>query len=319
MLVVLLEVFSTMPEASVTEYELVETPAEAPITVIASFFTAQDKIQSPIGLMIINKTDHLVVIDWDRCALILPDGRSERVIHVGVRYLEKAAPQAPTPIPPSAEVEEAIWPSNFIRWRSGYGNTSGGWEEDPIRVSPGDVIKLYLTWETGGQGASGSWAYKYTPSLFMYLDSEDATVKHGATSTATVNVVRRAGFTDAVLLAAEGVPTGVQVEIHPNPALGDRSTLTIAADRTATPGRYPIRVRGTSGSLVTHTTNLLTLTVQRADVGEDTPPSAEAAPTEGGPLGDRSIRAPGPAYPPSWLWILLLLFLGTGLAVALGR
>ena len=152
--------------------QLIEEPVGAPIQVRAVFAIEGWKITG-IELVIINKTKDPVVIDWDRCALILPPSRAERIIHTGVRFLEKAKPQAPTMVPPFTEVREAIWPANYIRWvKSWLANYIrwvkswlGGsyWSKDPIEIKAGDLVRICLTWEVNQEKASGIWGYKFTP------------------------------------------------------------------------------------------------------------------------------------------------------------
>ncbi len=188
-----------------------------------------------------------------------------------------------------------------------YSTVSGGWEEDPIRVRGEDIVTLYLVWETGGQRASGSWAYKYSPSLSMFFDSEDITVKQGTSGIVTVSVFRKAESAGAVLLEVEGLPWRVRAEISPNPASGDRSTLTIVVDSTAALGSYPIRVRGASGDLVTYTENLLTLTIAKADQAQGEVPD------------QRPANAAGATVAFLMAWIPFMLLLGICLVVGLGR
>ena len=53
------------------------------------------KIRS-LRISVKNTADQLVSILWDECTLVLPDNTSERIIHTGVRYSERAQLQAPT-------------------------------------------------------------------------------------------------------------------------------------------------------------------------------------------------------------------------------
>ena len=96
-----------------------------------------------------------VTIHWDSCSLVFPGGRSERIIHTGVRYVESAKPQAETTIPPGAYIEEAIWPANMSTY---YKIT--GWTHDPIRIpSEGTQIKLYVSWTDKTGKHEGPWTW----------------------------------------------------------------------------------------------------------------------------------------------------------------
>jgi hypothetical protein len=140
--------------------ELIEEPVGAPLKLSIAPIIKGSKI-THMELVLTNNTGGPVVIDWDRCALILPPARAERVIHTGVRYLEKAGLQAPTIIPPFTEVQEAIWPANYIHW------VGSDWREEPIEIATGDVIRIYLTWEVDGQKAGGAWAYRFSSATSL--------------------------------------------------------------------------------------------------------------------------------------------------------
>jgi len=98
-----------------------------------------------------------VTIHWDSCSLVFPGGRSERIIHTGVRYVESAKPQAETTIPPGAYIEEAIWPANI---------------HDPIRIpSEGTQIKLYVSWtdKTGKHEGLWTWNVERSGKVFWTI------------------------------------------------------------------------------------------------------------------------------------------------------
>ena len=103
-----------------------------------------------------NPTDLVVSILWDESAMVLPDGTSARVIHTGVRIINKAAPQAPTAIAPHSRTTEAIWPSSYV-------SDSGSLQHIPI--TPNCTIRLYLTLQDQLGKHTEDWAWFFTKNV----------------------------------------------------------------------------------------------------------------------------------------------------------
>jgi len=76
--------------------------------------------ETQIGFDIQNKTDNGIKINWDELAFISPNGKSERVIHNGVRLIERNSPQAPTIIPPKSRISDILIPSDNIAFTGDY-------------------------------------------------------------------------------------------------------------------------------------------------------------------------------------------------------
>ena len=71
----------------------------------------------------------------------------------------------------------------------------------------------------------------------------------GGTVEQTVSVPRGGGHTAPVTLSATGVPAGVVAEFTPAVVTGTTSTIRLTAPPEATPGNYPITVRGQAAGL----------------------------------------------------------------------
>jgi hypothetical protein len=82
-----------------------------------------------IGMVLQNKTQSPIKIDWNNISYVDTSGLAHGVIHTGVRYIERDRPQVPSVIPPAAMIEDAIVPSDHISYTSG---TSGGWSSRPL-------------------------------------------------------------------------------------------------------------------------------------------------------------------------------------------
>lgn len=99
-----------------------------------------------------------------------------------------------------------------------------------------------------------------TPSFTLAVAPTTLSLAQSGTSTATVTLTRGGGFTGAVALTAENLPTGVNAAFNPASVTGTTSTLTLTATGTATLGAANITVRGT-GTGVTAQTGTIALTV----------------------------------------------------------
>ena len=90
-----------------------------------------------IGFHLQNKTEDPITIDWNKVSYVDVSGESHRVIHAGVRYLERDRPQAPTIVPPTARVEDDIIPVDYV-----ISSEEGGWDRLPFfkRMSAAAVL-----------------------------------------------------------------------------------------------------------------------------------------------------------------------------------
>ena len=91
-----------------------------------------------INLHILNKTDNAIKINWDNMAYVSPTGKSMRVIHSGVRLIDRNAPQAPTVLAPKARISDIITPSEHIYFIRGQ---YGGWQY--LDLFPGKDKKAF--------------------------------------------------------------------------------------------------------------------------------------------------------------------------------
>ena len=77
-----------------------------------------------------NKTDYSLKIVWDECVYVDINGASHRVIHSGVRYIDRNNPQAPSIIASKSNLTDMIYPSDYVEWGSGYYGSE--WKERPL-------------------------------------------------------------------------------------------------------------------------------------------------------------------------------------------
>lgn len=72
--------------------------------------------KNQINYEIINKTDSGIKINWDDLSFVSPSGRASRIIHSGVRLIDRNSTQAPTTIPPGSRISDEVIPSENIQF-----------------------------------------------------------------------------------------------------------------------------------------------------------------------------------------------------------
>ncbi len=80
-----------------------------------------------VSFALTNKTDHSIKIIWDEAAFVGVNGISSRVMHSGVKYIDRSNPQPPTVVVRKGTISDLIVPTDNI-----YYNTYSGWETAPL-------------------------------------------------------------------------------------------------------------------------------------------------------------------------------------------
>lgn len=95
-----------------------------------------------INFLIKNKTNETLKIIWDD-AVIVQNGRSKRIIHSGVNYINRGNPQPPTVIPANTSIEDLALPTENVYFVDGYGT----WQEKdlfPVKIHKSELIQAIL-------------------------------------------------------------------------------------------------------------------------------------------------------------------------------
>ena len=82
---------------------------------ILANFNVGDK---QISFTIKNKTDNVLKIIWDEAAIV-QFGTSHKVMHSGVKYIDRNSSQPPTAIPPQASIDDIVLPADNVYYREG--------------------------------------------------------------------------------------------------------------------------------------------------------------------------------------------------------
>jgi len=131
--------------------------------VIVGFMIEKTKI----NFIIENKTDSGIKINWDEFSMIYPSGTSSRVIHNGIKVVDRNSPQALTTIPPNAKVSDILIPSENIYYAS---VESGGWNyhslfegDNPLTWND-RVFSVYFPLEIKGSKKEYTFKFKINVS-----------------------------------------------------------------------------------------------------------------------------------------------------------
>lgn len=80
---------------------------------------------SDINFTLTNKTNHSIKIIWDEAAFVDEEGHSHRIIHSGVKFIDKNNPQPPSVIVRNATISDLILSADNIHYAE-------GWRKEPI-------------------------------------------------------------------------------------------------------------------------------------------------------------------------------------------
>ncbi len=76
-----------------------------------------------------NKSDHTIKINWDDISYVDINGNVGRVMHSGVKYIDRNISQPATSIPKRASITDLLMPTENVYYVSGQ---YGGWRESPL-------------------------------------------------------------------------------------------------------------------------------------------------------------------------------------------
>ena len=84
--------------------------------------------KSQFNFWLKNKTNHSIRIPWDDIVFINPGGRSMRVIHSGIRYIDRNKEQAPSIVAKNSVLDDILVPADYIYYLDDGGSGLGGWK-----------------------------------------------------------------------------------------------------------------------------------------------------------------------------------------------
>jgi hypothetical protein len=123
-----------------------------------------------------------------------------------------------------------------------------------IKATSGNLSDSANVKLTVSKGQAADFAITASPASQQVLQGDQTAY--------TVSISSVSGFASPVSLSVSGIPSGVSATASPNPVTpGTNSTLTAAANSSASTGNYTLTITGTSGSLV-HTTQVSLAVIQ---------------------------------------------------------
>ncbi len=81
------------------------------------------------NFLLTNKSDYTIKINWDDISYVDLNGTVGRVMHSGVKYIDRNNSQPSTSIPKKANISDILIPTNNVYFASGQ---YGGWREQPL-------------------------------------------------------------------------------------------------------------------------------------------------------------------------------------------
>lgn len=128
------------------------------------------------GFTVRNKTEEPLKINWNEAAYVDPDRQSHKIMHSGVRFIERDAAQLPTIVPPGAELTDLLIPTDYVEWESGYSRFSTGWKTREMFPKPeqgqrfdGRSLSIFLPIQTGDSVAHN---YNFTFSIEIAIEQK---------------------------------------------------------------------------------------------------------------------------------------------------
>ena len=133
---------------------------------IQAFFIVGDK---QLDFTLKNLTTEPMKINWDEASLIIY-GESKRVMHKGVKFIDRNSPQATTVIPGNSSIDDLVLPTDNVHYKEGsystYYSSPGSWKINDllpsrdrnnketkkiIMNSKGSTLKFFLPIEQNNQ------------------------------------------------------------------------------------------------------------------------------------------------------------------------
>jgi hypothetical protein len=111
-----------------------------------------------LSFVLNNKTGNPIKIDWNQVSYVDISGNAQRVMHEGVKYAERNEHLTSSLIPPTAKLEDIIFPSDNVSYYQGGKYSSSRWEEKPMFLEgeeakrfEGKSFSVFMPMEINGE------------------------------------------------------------------------------------------------------------------------------------------------------------------------
>lgn len=130
--VLLISLYSCVTtRTNIAEYQI--EPVENPSNLSSVIITPNVGRPDGFCFKIKNAGVESILIDWDNSYLVI-NNKTYRCIHSGIRFMEKSAPQAKTPLASGTESSDCLFPESNIELNNVY----AGWKQKPLDANKGD-------------------------------------------------------------------------------------------------------------------------------------------------------------------------------------
>lgn len=86
-------------------------------------------LSTQFAFTLLNKSDNSIKIIWDEAVYVDVNGSSGRVMHSGIKYIDRSNPQPPTVVVKKAKVDDIVVPTGNVYYMSAQ---YGGWTTLPL-------------------------------------------------------------------------------------------------------------------------------------------------------------------------------------------
>lgn len=131
-----------------------------------SFNISEKQIQFDLK----NKTEGPIKIDWNQVSYVDVLGNSHRVMHKGVKFNDRENPQPPSTIPPTANISDIVYPTDYVSYSSG---KYGGWSGQDLfpdapkaKLYKGKNFSVFMPLEIKGKTKNYFFGFKIDDVIF---------------------------------------------------------------------------------------------------------------------------------------------------------
>ena len=122
------------------------------------FIKIQFLLASQLAFEITNKRAEPIEILWDSASIVDLKSQAHRVLHAGVRYIQRDQPMPPTVIPPNAKMSDGVIPSDYVSYESSNWQVKSFLEI--ILDSGGQTFSLFLPMKINGVTKNYNFVFK---------------------------------------------------------------------------------------------------------------------------------------------------------------
>jgi hypothetical protein len=117
-----------------------------------------------------NKTTNVIEVLWSQASFVDTSGEAHRVIHEGIRYIERNTSLPSTVIPPGAKITDVFHPADYVEY------VDGKWQlkmlfDQPYNAYGDKTFTVFLPLKVGAVTKRYSFVFKFDPPLPTLLSA----------------------------------------------------------------------------------------------------------------------------------------------------